>query len=1075
MATILTIAVACTSQNKLLKTTEPKSLSALQTGFVNVPDTIQTSIYWYWMSDNISKEGVVKDLQAMKRVGINRAFIGNIGLESTPYGTVKLFSNEWWDILHTALKTATELNIEIGIFNSPGWSQSGGPWIKPEQSMRYLTSSEVRIAGGKQIQLQLKKPAASFQDVRVIAFRAPKDYGSNLADLKPKIISSSPLTNASNLIDKDTLTEVTLPASQSLTVDFETQQEFTARSLVIYPAHKELTASAELLVKESNGYKSIRTFEIDRRKRDLNVGFAPYGAVSVSIPATVSKNFRLVFSKASPKFGIAEIEISSSPKIESYTEKTLAKMFQSPLPYWNEYQWKPQPEVTDKSLLIDPQGIQDLSKYMANDGTLSWKAPAGDWIIMRMGMTTTGVTNGPASPEGTGLEVDKMSREHVESHFNSFLGEIIKRIPAEDRKTWKVTVQDSYETGGQNWTDGLIEKFKQNYGYDPLPYLPALQGKVVGSPEMSDRFLWDLRRFIADRVAYDYVGGLRDISHKHGLHTWLENYGHWGFPGEFLQYGGQSDEIGGEFWGEGELGNIENRAASSAAHIYGKTKVSAESFTAAGKAYMRYPAVGKQRGDRFFTEGVNNTLLHLFIQQPSDDKLPGVNAWFSTEFNRHNTWFNYLDLFTLYLKRCNFMLQQGKYVADVAYFIGEDAPKMTGITDPALPYGYSFDYINAEVIKNRVTVKDGRLFLPDGMNYGLLVLPKLETMRPELLEKISDLVKQGATVLGPAPTRSPSLENYPIADQKVRALSAELWGNINGTTIQSHKLGKGLVLSGMDMQTALNAIAITPDFSVKKDDPVLFIHRSTAEAEIYFVSNQLDKPIIFTSEFRISGKQPEMWDAVTGTMRTLSEFTQNTKTTSIPLKLDALQSTFIVFRKPTSEVVSTVNNFPAEKMLSMITSPWEVSFDSKMRGPEKPVTFNKLVDWTVRTEENIKYYSGTAVYSNSFKADKPALGEHIYLNLGDVKVIAKVKVNGVNIGGAWTAPWRVEITNAVKSGDNKVEISVANTWVNRLIGDSKLPVEQRKTWTNDNPYKPTSPLEPSGLKGPVTITSVMYE
>jgi hypothetical protein len=340
-------------------------------------------------------------------------------------------------------------------------------------------------------------------------------------------------------------------------------------------------------------------------------------------------------------------------------------------------------------------------------------------MILRTGMAPTRVTNGPASPEGTGLEVDKMSKTHVAEHFEAFLGQIIKKIPPGDRKTWKVTVEDSYETGGQNWTDGMMDKFKAVFGYDPLPFFPVLQGFVVGSEDMSDRFLWDMRRFIADRVAYDYVGGLREISHKYGLHTWLENYGHWGFPGEFLQYGGQSDEVAGEFWSEGELGNIENRAASSSAHIYGKNKVSAESFTAGGKAFARYPALMKQRGDRFFTEGINNTLLHVYIQQPYKNKVPGVNAPFGNEFNRLNTWFGDLDLFTDYLKRCNLLLQQGKYVADVAYFIGEDAPKMTGICDPALPRGYAYDYINAEVLLTRVKVKNGRLVLPDGMSYGI--------------------------------------------------------------------------------------------------------------------------------------------------------------------------------------------------------------------------------------------------------------------------------------------------------------------------------------------------------------------
>jgi hypothetical protein len=1072
--TLVCVAVSCSKKSVPKQEVNAYQPSLLEKTFTNIPDTIQTSVYWYWMSDNISKEGVVKDLYAMKSQGINRAFIGNIGYESTPYGKVKLFSDEWWDILHTALKTATALNIEIGIFNSPGWSQSGGPWVKPEQSMRYLSSSETLVKGEKNVSVKLAKPEGDFQDVRVTAYKAPENYGQSINNLKPKLVASVAVADIDKVIDNDKNTEVAIPASTDFTLDFVTTKDYTARSLVIYPAHKESRAMAELQVQDNTGYKTIKSFEINRSRAALNVGFDPYGPVAISFPATTSKNFRLVFTKASKNFGIAEIELSATPRVESFTEKTLAKMFQTPLPYWNEYQWKPQPIVENKNLIIDPTTVIDITNKMSADGTLNWDAPKGDWLVLRSGMLPTKVTNGPASPEGTGLEVDKMSKEHVAGHFEAFLGEIIRRIPAEDRKTWKVTVQDSYETGGQNWTDGMLTKFKENYGYDALPYLPVLRGEVVGSEEMSDRFLWDLRRFIADRVAYDYVGGLRDISHKYGLHTWLENYGHWGFPGEFLQYGGQSDEIGGEFWSEGELGNIENRAASSAAHIYGKRKVSAESFTAGGKPYVRYPYMMKQRGDRFFTEGINNTLLHVYIEQPSDDKVPGINAWFGTEFNRHNTWFPYLNLFTSYLKRTNFMLQQGNYIADAAYFIGEDAPKMTGVTDPALPKGYSFDYINAEVIKSRVKVVNGKLVLPDGMTYSVLVLPKLETMRPELLQKIKDLVAQGATVLGPAPSRSPSLQGFPNADAEVQKLAKELWGNVDGVNVKSAIFGKGNILSGMDMQQVFDKLNILPDFKAEKADPLLYIHRKTEEADIYFVSNQSEQAINVNPVFKIQGKQPEIWDPVTGTVRMLPEFSIDKNGTTIPLKLAPLQSAFIVFRKSISVTSGNGTNFPAATSVVSIKTPWSVTFDQKMRGPKNPVIFTELTDWTTSKNDSIKYYSGTALYNNTFSTVLPKNGERVYLNLTDVKVMAKVKVNGVDVGGVWTAPWRVDITKALKQGKNSVEIAVVNTWVNRLIGDSKLPAAERKTWTSFPLYNPGDPLQPSGLTGFVDVTSVKY-
>ena len=486
-------------------------------------------------------------------------------------------------------------------------------------------------------------------------------------------------------------------------------------------------------------------------------------------------------------------------------------MFQEPLPYWKEYQWAEQAKVDDASLLVHAGRVTDISGYLQGD-TLLWEVPPGEWEIVRTGMLPTYVTNFPAlEGDGLGLEVDKMSKTHLQAHFDAFIGEIYRRIPAGDRKTWKVVVADSYEVGGQNFTDDFLASFERAYGYSAVPFLPVFDGTVVESQDVSDRFLWDMRKLVAEQLSYNHVGELTRLSHQHGLTTWLENYGHWGFMGEFLQYGGQADEVAGEFWSEGDLGNVENRAASSCAHIYGKRKVSSESFTCGGNAYSRYPRVMKQRGDLFFSEGINNSLLHVYISQKPEYKRPGLNTWYGNEFNRNNTWYSHLDLFTDYLKRCNFMLQQGLNVADVCYFIGEDTPKMTGITQPALPKGYQFDYINAEVILRDMTVKDGMLTLPHGTSYRMLVLPELKTMRPGLLAKIKQLVADGGVILGPRPERSPSYEDYPHADEHVRDMAGQLWGDVDGAQTRSTRFGKGLVLNGMDMAEALATAHCLPD------------------------------------------------------------------------------------------------------------------------------------------------------------------------------------------------------------------------------------------------------------------------
>ena len=1050
---------------------------ALQSGFITPPDSMQTSVYWYWISDNISKEGVVKDLQSMKKGGINRAFIGNIGLTDVPYGKVKMLSEEWWDILHAALKAATELNIEIGIFNSPGWSQSGGPWIKPGEAMRYLIASELRVKGPQKMAQKLQQPIDIFQDVKVLAWPAPKDDQLVLNKQNGTITSIPKVADLSTIVDGNKKTGINFPAGDEFTINFEAKKPFTARSLSVRPTEQPMLVMARLLVKEANGeYKTLSEFQMNRSNPALNVGFDPYAPVVVSFPATTASSFRLVIKNTKPICGIAEVVLAASPRVERYSEKTLAKMHPTPLPYWHDYQWPVQPEAEDRATAIDPSKVIDLTKNLSADGTLSWDVPAGEWVILRTGMTPTGTVNGPASPEATGYEADKMSKKHIEKHFHAFMGEILKRIPEADRKCFKVVVQDSYETGGQNFTDGFLSEFEQRYGYDPIPYLPVYQGRVVNSELASDRFLWDMRRMVADKVAYDYVGGLRDVSHKYGLRTWLECYGHWGFPSEFLMYGGQSDEIGGEFWSEGELGNIENRAATSCGHIYGKTKISAESNTCGGRAFSRYPATIKQRGDRFFAEGINNTLLHVYISQPYDDKNPGVNAGFGNEFNRKNTWFTQIDVYTQYLKRTNFMLQQGLNVADVAYFIGEDTPKMTGIADPALPVGYQFDYMNAEVIEKFMTVKDGLITLPHGTQYRILVLPKLETMRPELLAKIKKLVTDGAVVLGPAPKRSPSLQNQPAADKQVQLMAAEIWGEVDGVKIKSRKVGKGLIINGLSMVEALSLIKCVPDCKLPVDLSIHYGHRTLVNGEIYFLTNQTATPQVITPEMRVKGLQPELWEATTGSIRNLPAFIQKENTTAVPLKLEPYESVFIVFRKSSGRASAKAvdANYPALSLLTDVKGPWTVNFNPSQRGPQEPVIYDRLQDWTASQDDRIKYYSGTAFYNSVFNIEKLPKGEKVIINLGDLTAMARVTLNGNFAGGVWTAPYTLDITNLVKVGENVLKIEVVNTWVNRLIGDSRLSEAERLTWCPVNPYTPANTLQASGLIGPVKISSVKY-
>jgi hypothetical protein len=904
--------------------------------------------------------------------------------------------------------------------------------------------------------------------VKVIAFPVSGDYKQNLFETP-----GAKATFSDNKIlaakSSESVGKYVIPKGESY-IGLSLPKASTARSLELQISEYAY-AEAELQAKDGAEFKTVKQFVINRTNASLQVGFYPYSPIVVAFPEVTSPEYRIAFRKTNG-FRLSDIILSTTPVMERYPEKSLAKMFQTPLPYWHDYLWDKQPEVQSDAaaLIAKPAQVQDISKNMSADGTLSWNVPEGEWIIMRTGMRSTGVTNSPASLEGTGPEVDKMSKKHVTAHFDAFLGEIIKRVPAEDRKSWKFAVQDSYETGGQNFTDEFFEAFKERYGYDALPYLPVFNGHVIGSPDLSDRFLWDVRRMVADKVSYDYVGGLSEICHKHGLKTWLENYGHWGFPGEFLQYGGQSDEVGGEFWSEGDLGDIENRAASSCAHIYGKTRVWAESFTSSGNAYRRYPAVLKRRGDWSFTEGVNTTLLHVYIQQAYEDCYPGIDEWFGNEFNRKNTWFNHIDLFTLYLRRCNFMLQQGLNVADVAYFIGEDAPKMTGVRNPEIPRGYSFDYINAEVIIRDLSVKDGKLTLPHGTSYSVLVLPELETMRPEVLQKIEQLVSEGAVILGPPPSRSPSMKGYPEADEQVKSLAQKMWGDLS---VKQRSYGKGTILTGVSMQDVFDLLKLAPDCRFEDKTPLLYNHRNVDGKDIYFITNQSEERVKTSITFRVKDMQPELWDAVSGNIRPLPAFEQAGEMTIVPIQLESLESAFVVFRKKGSSTSSHVlhnANFPETETVVEINSPWEVTFESDAvkRGPSGTVTFDKLIDWSKHENEQIRYYSGTAVYKTKLTlAEKPA-NKKLYLDLGKVSVMAKVKINDQYVGGVWTTPYRVDVTSQLKTGENSVEIEVVNNWANRIIGDLQLPPENRIVKT-ERLNKTNIPLQQSGLLGPVLL------
>jgi hypothetical protein len=522
----------------------------LENLFANPPDATKLRCYWYWMDGHITKEGLTKDLEAMREFGIGEAYIGIISGQSglDPKPEPLALSDGWWDAVVHAFREGSRLGVDLGFFNSPGWSQSGGPWVTPDKAMRYVSLPETRLTGPQRFEGKLPAPEGPFQDVAVLAFPVPQGEGVAAPE----------------------------KSRTARAVEFACSEPFTARSVTIVPV-KAVNVTAELLASDNGkDFRSVKTFTVDRHNLNVNVGPVPLAPVVASFPAVTARFFRLAFSADCE---VGEVRVSPAARVESHAEKSLLKMFQDPLPPFDFYTWPPQAEPDAAGLAVAPDAVLNLSAKMDADGTLRWDVPAGEWIIQRAVMSPTGTKNSPSPEEATGLEVDKMNRAPLAVHFNTYIGDLLRRLTPEERKSFKHVVADSYEMGPQNWTDGFAELFQARYGYDPLPWLPALSGRVVGGADRTDRFLWDLRRLVADRVSTEYVGGLRDLCNAQGLKMWLENYGHWGYPGEFLQYGGQCDEISGEFWVNGDLGSVELRDAASCAHIYGKNVVWAEAFT----------------------------------------------------------------------------------------------------------------------------------------------------------------------------------------------------------------------------------------------------------------------------------------------------------------------------------------------------------------------------------------------------------------------------------------------------------------------------------------------------------------
>ncbi|MEN8157166.1 MAG: glycosyl hydrolase, partial [Bacteroidota bacterium] len=502
----------------------------IQEEFITPAESNKLWCYYYWIEDDISKEGITKDLEAMKEFGLGTVLIGNINPPEED-GPVPILSEQWYDAMVHVVEEGHRLGIDVGMFNCPGWSQSGGPWVTYDKAMRHLVYSEVTIQGAGEVNLQLDKPAEEFQDTYVLAFKKIEAEKNRLTGSNASVRCTPSVSGADRWLDGDSESEALLEVAEGnqYTIDITASEPFTARSILITPAKPTIKCDMELQAEEDGSFKTIKRFVLDRSNDDVAVGPLPRGRVTAAFPATTATRFRLLCTNlaSTPTIaqpvpgkwaGFAEIEISQAPVLQNYIEKSLGKMHPTPFPAFDSYLWESQEAVDDKGMVV--LEVLDVSGQMDPSGTLTWDVPDGEWTVIRMGMTPTGTMNSPAAPQGKGYEIDKTSAELAQFHFDSYMAKIIERIPEESRPALKYLIADSYEQGSQNWSDGYAEKFEKKYGYDPVKYLPVLSGRIVGSVEESDRFLWDLRRMVADDVAYEYVGGLRKAANEYGMKTW---------------------------------------------------------------------------------------------------------------------------------------------------------------------------------------------------------------------------------------------------------------------------------------------------------------------------------------------------------------------------------------------------------------------------------------------------------------------------------------------------------------------------------------------------------------------------
>jgi len=1084
---------------------------ALHEGFISPPDSARPRVWWHWMNGNVTKEGVASDLAWLKSVGIGgvQNFDANLDTPKVVDQRLIYMQPTWRDAFRFALIQADRLGLEFAIAASPGWSETGGPWVPPADGLKKVVWSEQAVEGGRRFSGKLSAPpqvTGPFQDLPLkdelaglqgAEHAPPPVFYADIAVLavpEPRAASESTLearTVAGAALDAGTLRDglfgkaVSVPRGSGTT---------SAQILLRYAAPQAVRAvtfhmegggqlfnDAEFLpvlqAKEGEAWRDVATLPIAAAPTtvsfktvtaaDFRIEFRPNtqpDRVPLGEGATGAAPFTLFAPPPPAPLQVTELQLHQEPRIHRYEAKagfSLARDYYAL-------------EDRGDAAGVPRSQVIDLTSQLKPDGSLDWVAPPGRWRVLRLGYSLLGTTNHPAPPEATGLEVDKFDAPAVRRYLDTYLTMYRDAVGPDfmGRRGLGALLTDSIEVGAANWTPRLRERFTELRGYDPLPWLPALAGIVIESRERSDAFLYDYRRTLADLMASDHYGTVAQVARENELRLY----------GEALEDGRPS--LGDDMamrahadipmaalwvWNRGFaprptlLGDM--KGAASVAHVYGKPYVAAESMTAFNSPWAFAPSDLRRIIDLEFAYGINRPVIHTSVHQPLDDRQPGLSlAIFGQYFTRHETWAGMARPWIDYLTRSSYLLQQGRFVADVAYFYGEEQP-LTSLYARAplagVPVGHGFDFVNADILLRELQVRDGELVSSGGARYRALYLGGTSSrMTLPVLQRLAALVEAGATVIGEAPVSSPALMDDPKA---FAALVARLW---TGAPVSS--VGRGRVIVARDVELGLATAGVKPDFHYRgmADAEVLFVHRRSEDVEIYFVNNRQNRAESIEARFRVTGRRPEIWRADTGTTEPVGYRVENGETV-IALEFGPEDSYFVVFRQADASGGATVTRTAYQEM-QKLDGAWDVAFQPG-RGAPSLLRLPALQSLEKHPDPGVRYFSGIATYTRDFDLPKGFVStQPLRLDLGSVGDLAEVRINGQLAGTVWHAPWQIDIGALARAGRNRIEVRVATLWVNRLIGDAQ-PDAKKITFTTLPTYQPDAPLRPSGLMGPVRL------